>query len=238
MSERSVLGLVPARGGSKGIPGKNIRMLAGKPLLAYTAEAARNSNLLSRTILSTEDARIARIGAEVGLEVPFLRPAELALDSTPMSDVVLQAIEWFRGQGERYEAVCLLQPTSPLRSAATIDRCISAFFERKADTMISVRPVPHEYNPHWVLFETAEGMLERSIRSQEVPCRQQLPEAYHCDGSVYVVRTDVVVETHSLYGKRTMGVTSPQNEACDLDTEEQWNALEQSLKSEVNESFH
>jgi CMP-N-acetylneuraminic acid synthetase len=160
----------------------------------------------------------------------------LALDSTPMIDVVLHAMEWSHGQGERYDAVCLLQPTSPLRSAKTIDRCISALFERKVDTVISVRPVPHEYNPYWVFFETSEGVLERSIRGQEIPCRQQLPKAYHCDGSVYVVRTEVVVETHSLYGKKTVGVTSPQYEACDLDTEEQWALLERSLQSRVSES--
>ena len=231
-ARRSVLGLVPARGGSKGIPGKNIRTLAGKPLLAYTAIAAKKSAHLSRILLSTDDAEIGRVGEQAGFEVPFIRPPELALDSTPMIDVVLHAIQWVYARGEHYDAICLLQPTSPLRSAATIDRCIRCLWDRDVDTVVSVRPVPHEYNPYWVFFEGVEGLLERSMRDREISCRQQLPSAYRCDGSVYVVRTHVITQSHTLYGRTTVGVTSPENEAFDLDTEEQWQSLERCLHLE------
>ncbi len=234
-SEHTVLGIVPARGGSKGILRKNIRLLAGQPLLAYTASAARQSARLTRIWLSTDDPEIAAVGKSAGLDVPFLRPAELALDSTPMIEVVLHAIGWAQSQGEHYDAICLLQPTSPLRSAKTIDRCIARLWERDVDCVVSVRPVPPEYNPHWVYFETPEGLLKPSLGDGEpIPARQLLPPAYHRDGSVFTARTQSVLVHGSLYGTKTAGVVSPEDEACDLDTEEQWDLLERKLKSARN----
>ncbi len=224
---RKVLGIIPARGGSKGIPRKNIRLLWGKPLLTYTAEAALGAGSLTRTLLSTDDPEIAEVGRNAGLEVPFLRPAELARDSTPMIEVVLHALHWAGNSGQAYEAVCLLQPTSPLRSSELIERCISVLWERKVDSVISVRPVPREFNPHWVYFETREGLLQPSItHGTEIPNRQQLPSAYHADGAIFIARTQIVVGEHTLKGKRLLGVMSPEHEAVDLDTEEQWQALE------------
>ena len=232
LARPTVLGLIPARGGSKGIVRKNTRLLAGKPLLAYTASAARKSSFLSRIVLSTDDREIAELGRAEHLDVPFLRPAELAEDSTPMIEVVLHGLRWLEKQGEQYDAVCLLQPTSPLRSAETIDRCISELRARDADCVVSVRPVPAEYNPHWVYFAEADGRLRLSTgESEPIPARQQLPTAFHRDGSVFVAKTQGVLARRSLYGERTIGVISPEAEACDLDTEEQWEALEQRLKS-------
>ena len=234
-SEPTVLGIVPARGGSKGISRKNIRLLDGKPLLAYTAGAAQKCSRLSRVLLSTDDPEIAEVGRSMGLDVPFFRPAELALDSTPMIDVVLHAIRWAQSHGEHYDAVCLLQPTSPLRSARTIDRCISRLWEGETDCVVSVRPVPPEYNPHWVYFETPEGLLKPCIgESDPIPARQLLPPAVHRDGSVFAAKTQSVLVHGSLYGTKTVGVLSPAEEACDLDTEEQWELLERKLISMRN----
>ena len=228
----TVLGVIPARGGSKGIARKNIRLLGGKPLLIYTVSAARKSAYLSRLLLSTDDPEIAELGRAEGLDVPFLRPAELALDSTPMVDVVLHCIHWLQGHGEQYDAVCLLQPTSPLRSANTIDRCIAELWARDADCVVSVRPVPTEYNPHWVYFADPDGQLRLSTGEREpIAARQQLPAALHRDGSIFVAKIQGVLARKSLYGERMLGVVSPEAEACDLDTEEQWKLLEQKLKS-------
>jgi CMP-N,N'-diacetyllegionaminic acid synthase len=229
-AQQTVLGIVPARGGSKGIPRKNIRKIAGKPLLEYTARAALSAVRLTDVLLSTEDPEIAQIGESLGLEVPFLRPREISLDSTPMIDVVLHAIAWSHAHGHDYDAVCLLQPTSPLRSSITIDRCISLLWERDVDSVISVRPVPTEYNPHWVYFETPDGLLSPSMAGlANIPCRQQLPRAYHADGSVFLARTQTVVVERSLKGKRILGALSPEHESIDLDTEQQWRDLEQRL---------
>lgn len=228
----TVLGLVPARGGSKGIARKNARSLGGEPLLAYTARAALSAAGLCRVLLSTDDPEIASIGEAAGLEVPFLRPPELAVDSTPMIDVVLHVIHWFRDQGLNYDAVCLLQPTSPLRSSATIDRCISLLWNRDVDSVMSVRPVPTEHNPYWVYFEDADGLLRSSMGDKpEVPCRQQLPRAYHADGSIFLARTERILAEHSLKCGRMLGAVSPEQEAVDLDTEQQWQALERRLMS-------
>jgi CMP-N,N'-diacetyllegionaminic acid synthase len=232
----AVLGIVPARGGSQGIRRKNIRLLDGKPLLAFTADAARRSEHLTRVLLSSEDPEIVKVGKAVGLDAPFLRPAELALDSTPMIGVVLHAIRWAKSQGEHYDAICLLQPTSPLRSAQMIDRCIARLWESGADCVISVRPVPKEYNPHWVYLETAEGLLAPCMGSEPIPARQLLPPAYHPDGGVFAARTEAVLANGTLYGARTVGVVSPVEEACDLDTEEQWEELARRIKTQHNVS--
>jgi len=230
-SAHTVLGIVPARGGSKGIKRKNIRLLDGKPLIAYTANAARQSAGLSRVLLSTDDPEIAEIGKSVGIDVPFLRPAELALDSVPMIEVVLHAIRWAQSRGDHYDAICLLQPTSPLRSANTIDRCIARLWKGDVDCVVSVRPVPAEYNPHWVYFETPDGLLQPSMADGEpIPARQLLPPAYHRDGSVFTAKTRSVLAHGSLYGTKTVGVLSPEEEAFDLDTEDQWELLERKLK--------
>ena len=231
-TRHNVLGLIPARGGSKGIARKNLRLLAGKPLFLYTVEAAGVSSHLARVVLSTDDPEIAEAGRRAGVDVPFLRPAELALDSTPMIEVVLHCLQWLLAQGEEHEAVCLLQPTSPLRSAETIDHCISEFWKGNADCVVSVRPVPAEFNPHWVYFTEPDGSLRLSTREAEpISARQLLPPAYHRDGSVFVARTQGVISRRSLYGPRTIGVVSPEAEAFDLDTEEQWGQLERRLKS-------
>src|SRR5262249_19025072 len=139
-----VLGLIPARGGSKGVPRKNIRLLCGKPLLQYTAEAALAALRLSSFILSTEDEEIVEIGRFCGLETPFLRPSELAEDDTPMLYVVQHALRWMENNGRCFDAVCLLQPTNPLRRAEDIDACIELLEASDADAVMTILPVPAE----------------------------------------------------------------------------------------------
>src|SRR5581483_400682 len=156
-----VLGLIPARGGSKGVPRKNIRLLGGKPLLAYTAEAALAAQRLTRVVLSTDDEEIAAVGQSFGVEVPFLRPVELAQDNTPTLPVVQHALRWFEEHDTRFDAICLLQPTSPLRRAADIDASIELLERSDADTVISVLPVTLEYNPPWFYSQNKAGWLHR-----------------------------------------------------------------------------
>ncbi len=137
-----VLGLIPARGGSKGVPRKNLRLLCGKPLLQYTAEAALAARRLSRVILSTDDEEIAAIGRRCGLEVPFLRPAELAADDSSTLPVVQHAVRWMESHMARFEAICLLQPTTPLRRAEDIDACIVLLEQSGADSVVTVLQSP------------------------------------------------------------------------------------------------
>jgi CMP-N-acetylneuraminic acid synthetase len=224
MSEKAnVLGLIPARGDSKGVPRKNIKLLCGKPLLEYTAESALASRSLSRVILSTDDEEVAKVGLRCGLEVPFLRPAELAADDTPMLPVVQHAVRWMEQLGERFDAICLLQPTNPLRRAKDIDGCIELLMKSHADAVVTVLPVPAEYNPHWVYFEDNGGGLHLSTGDvSPIARRQDLPLAFHREGSVYVTRRDVVMEGNSLYGERLIGYRLDSAASVNIDTTEDW----------------
>jgi len=221
------VGLIPARGGSKGVPRKNVRLLCGKPLLAYTAEAALAARRLDRVILSTDDEEIAGIGRQYGVEVPFLRPAELAGDDTPTLPVVQHTLSYLEERGEKYDAICLLQPTSPLRRSADIDACIDLLEERGADCVVTVLPVPPEHHPYWVYFQNESGWLQLTTgESEPVPRRQQLPPAFHREGSVYVTRRDVVMEMNSLYGVRVIGYPLYGKRSVNIDALSDWEEAE------------
>ena len=232
-----VLGLVTARGGSKGIPHKNIRLLAGKPLLQYTAEAALAATRLARIVLSTEDEEIAEVGLRCGIDVPFLRPAELAQDMTPTLPVVQHALRTLEQQGEQYDAICLLQPTNPLRTPETIDACIALLEQSHADAVVTVLPVPAEYNPHWVYFCDHQGLLHLSTGEQTpIPRRQELPPAFHREGSVYVTRCDVVTEENSLYGRRMLGYVVDPLRSINIDSPDDWARAEMLIQAQVVDS--
>lgn len=230
------LGVIPARSGSKGVPRKNIRPLCGKPLIAYTAEAALHSKRLTRVILSTEDEEIAQVGREWGLEVPFMRPVELARDDTPMLPVVQHATRWAESEGDTWDAICLLQPTNPMRTAEEIDGCIELLISGGADAVVTILPVPLEYHPYWVYLPDEEGQLHLSNgKESPIPRRQDLPPAYHREGSVYVTRRDILLEGNSLYGKRLLGYRMDPERSVNIDTPSDWERAEQLLYSKANE---
>lgn len=226
-----VLGLIPARGGSKGVPRKNLHPVNGRPLLALTIDAARAASRLSRVILSTDDAEIASAGLALGAEVPFMRPAGLAADHSPTLPVIQHALRFCDEAGDRYDAVCLLQPTSPMRTAADIDACVDLLESSGADSVFSMLAVPHHYNPHWVFEPDGTGWLRLATGEEKiVPRRQELPPAYHRDGSIYITRRQTLLEGDSLYGARIRGYlmsygTTPVN----IDGPEDIGLLERAL---------
>lgn len=225
-----VLGLIPARGGSKGVPRKNVRMLAGKPLIAWTIEAALAARSLARVVVSTEDEEIAEVARKWGAEVPFLRPPELATDEAPTLPVVRHALEWMERQGERFDAVCLLQPTSPCRRVEWIDACAEMLERLGVDSVATVLPVPAEHNPDWVYFADERGLLRLSTGEKEpLPRRQDLPAAYHREGSVYLARTETVLVKNSLYGDSLAGYVVPSEESINIDTFRDWERAEEAL---------
>jgi len=221
-----ILGLITARGGSKGIPGKNIKLLGGKPLLQYTWESGKQAGLLDKVILSSEDQKIIEVAKKLGLEVPFTRPAELAQDETPSIEVIKHALNFFREKGEDFDAVCLLQPTTPFRSPGLIDACIKKFEENNYDSLISVREVPAEFNPHWV-FEEKEGLLKLATGEESIiPRRQDLPKAYFRDGAIYITKTEVVLKQNSLFGKRIGFYDTSGTPYVNIDVPEDWEKAE------------
>lgn len=226
------LGLIPARGGSVGIPRKNIRPLAGRPCLAYTAEAALRAKRLARVVLSTDDAEIAEEGRRLGLDVPFLRPAELAGSAAPTLPVVLHALEWLEAHGDAFDAVCLLQPTSPVRAEGLIDACVEKLERESLDCVFTTLPIPKENHPFWGWIEGPDGTLRLATGAKDpVPRRQDLPPAHRREGSVYVTRR-AVLETRSLYGDRVGGVAVDPGRSVNLDTWEDWARAEEILREE------
>jgi CMP-N,N'-diacetyllegionaminic acid synthase len=228
------LGIIPARGGSKGVLRKNIRMLCGKPLIQYTAEAAMAAKSLTRVILSTEDEEIAQVGRRCGLEVPFIRPLDLAGDNTPTLPVIQHAVRWVEDHGNRYDLICLLQPTNPLRRPEDIDACVAMLEKSDLDSVVSVLPVPHEHNPHWVYLQGQDGLLRLSTGEiAPLPRRQDLPAAFRRDGSVYVTRRGVLLEKDSLYGERLAGYVMDPTRHVNVDGPEDWQLAETLMENEM-----
>lgn len=230
-----VLGIITARGGSKGVPGKNLKLLAGQPLLAYTVAAARASSL-DRVILSTEDEAIAAAGRALGCEVPFMRPAELSRDDTPHLPVIQHAAEWMREHaGYQPDAVMVLQPTSPLRTAADIDAAIALLESSGADAVLSVSEVPAHAHPmrtlrvdhagRAVLFVTGQPVRQRINR------RQDLPDAWVMNGAIYACRTETLSATEpSLYGDAVVAYQMPAERSISIDDLNDWAAAERLLR--------
>ena len=222
-----ILGLIPARGGSKGVPGKNIKLLGEKPLIQYTSDIALKSDFLSKVILSSDDDKIISVAKNIGLEVPFKRPNKLAEDQSPTLPVILHALEYFESKGEFFDAICLLQVTSPFRTVSFLDKAIQQFIEKGTDSLVSVLEVPHEYNPHWT-FELDENNLLKIATGEDdiITRRQSLPKAFHRDGSLYITKTSVLKEQNSLYGKTISHIESPKELYVNIDTLEDWRKAE------------
>jgi CMP-N,N'-diacetyllegionaminic acid synthase len=213
----NILGLIPARGGSRSIPRKNIVPLAGRPLLAYTCDAALQSKRLTRTILSTDDEAIAGVGKACGVELPFRRPADLARDETPMIEVIRHALDWIM-EHERYLAdiVVILQPTSPLRRAEHIDAAVDLLLETGADTVVSVVEVPHQFNPV-SLMRIKEGRLIPFLDQPMILRRQDKPRAYARNGPAVLVVRRELVSGGRLYGDMVLPLQMDPAASVDID---------------------
>jgi CMP-N-acetylneuraminic acid synthetase len=222
-----ILAIIPARGGSKGVPGKNIKLLNGKPLLVYTSEIAFASKYLTDVIISTEDEQIIAVVKDLGIDLPFVRPMALAKDNTPTIDVIIHALKWYEKQGVFFDAVCLLQVTCPFRTVEFLDKAIEKFTETDTDSLVSVLKVPHEYNPHWTFEADNDGNLKIATGDDKIISRrQELPIAYHRDGSVYITKTKVLLEEHSLYGKSIAFIESDPELYVNIDTLSDWEKAE------------
>jgi CMP-N-acetylneuraminic acid synthetase len=230
-----VLGIVPARGGSKGIPRKNITPLLNKPLLVYTADAALAAQRLARVVLSTEDEEIAQVGRQCGLDVPFLRPRELARDETPTIPVLQDVVLKLEATGESYDAVFILQPTNPLRRPEDIDGAIDLLVRTGADSVISFVDVG-EKHPARMKFIAPDGqVIDPPFSEQfEGQRRQDLPKLYLREGSVYVMRRAVLMEQHSLKGSDCRAWMIAPERACNIDTSFDLFIAEQMLKYHAN----
>jgi CMP-N,N'-diacetyllegionaminic acid synthase len=212
----NVLGVIPARAGSKGIPNKNLALLGGRPLLAYTADAVKASTKLTRTIVSTDDERVTDCAKLLGLAV-LTRPAALAADDTPMLPVLQHAIAAMRSDGFNADIVVLLQPTSPLRRAEHIDAAIEWLERTRGDSVVSVVAVPHQFNPTSVM-RLDEGRLKPFLDGPTATRRQDKPPAYARNGPAVLAVHARVIESGSLYGNETWPLVMGPEESIDIDT--------------------
>ena len=210
---KTVLAIIPARGGSKGVPGKNIRKVVGKSLIARTIETSQASKYIDRLILSSDDDDIITEAKSHGCEVPFIRPAELAKDETPGIDPVLHAINILPG----YDYVVLLQPTSPLRNSTDIDGCIEKTLKQKANACVSVNEV--EENPYWMFKIDDNDHLHTLMEGKLAKRRQDLPKVYALNGAVYVANCEWLLSSHSFMTSETLAYLMPNERSLDIDTE-------------------
>ena len=218
----NILGLIPARGGSKGLPRKNLAPLAGRPLIAHTIAAALASRALTRVVVSTDDAEIAQTSRDWGAQTPFLRPAELAVDTAGALSVMRQAIEALDAEGWRTDVLVYLQPTSPLRRARHIDGAVELLLAQQADSVVSVTPVPHQFNPV-SLMKIEEGLLKPYLPQgpNDAPIlrRQDKPELWARNGPAVLACTRAVIMDQGLiYGPRTLPFFMRPEESLDIDT--------------------
>jgi CMP-N,N'-diacetyllegionaminic acid synthase len=215
----SVVAVIPARGGSKGIPRKNLVQLNGRPLIAHTIEAALGSLCVDRVLVSTDDSEIAELAKVLGAESPFLRPAALADDTAPMLGVLQHTLDWLQEQGESVEALVLLQPTSPLRTNHHISECVSLFRSTSASSVVSIVEVPHQFNPVSVMRLSAKGFLESFLDNHVVTTRRQdKPMVYARNGPAVLVCHPDTLRAGVLYGAHCLPYLMSEADSLDIDT--------------------
>jgi CMP-N-acetylneuraminic acid synthetase len=224
-----VLAIVPARGGSKGVPGKNVRKLAGRTLLDYAALAARDSGVIDRIVLSTDSDEIADAGRRAGLEVPFIRPAALAQDDTPMLPVIQHAIETLAADGWMTDVIVLLQPTSPLRRPSHVRDAVKMLHDSKADSVVTVIELPRHLSPDYVM-RIDDGVLRPFLdEGARVTRRQDARPAYSREGTVYACWRATVERFGNIYGERCQPLMVDAADSLSIDSPADWAEAERRL---------
>jgi CMP-N,N'-diacetyllegionaminic acid synthase len=217
----SLLAVIPARGRSKGILEKNIKLLSGKPLIAWTIEAAKQAHCIDRFIVSTDDPKIKEVAEQYGAEVPFLREAKFATDESPSIDLVLDVAQKLPG----FDWMLLLQPTSPLRTSSDIDNIFKFCQDHKVSSAVSVCEASE--HPYWMYKKNESFSLHPFISDRpEITRRQDLPKAYCLNGALYLAKVDWLLEHRSFIGPDTLGFTMPLDKSADIDTMQDWNWAE------------
>ena len=222
----NILAIIPARGDSKGLPGKNTLPLAGKPLIAHTIEAATSAPSVDRVIVTTDSKPIATIAQDFGAEVPFLRPKEISGDHASGIDVCLHAIEFMKNnKGYIPEMVIYLQPTSPLRNSNDIEAAIELLTNCKADSVVSLKPVT-EY-PQWMKTIDNQQRISPLFQEFEIPTtRQELAPSYLLNGAIYLSTYSALIKNKSFYGADTRGYIMPEDRSIDIDTKNDFQITE------------
>ncbi|HAZ91439.1 MAG TPA: CMP-N-acetlyneuraminic acid synthetase [Eubacterium sp.] len=230
--EKKVIAIITARSGSKGLPDKNIKLLHGKPLIAYSIEAAIDSGCFDKVFVSTDSQKYADISKQYGADVSFLRSKEMSSDSAGSWDVVREVVKEFEKRGEEYGKVMLLQPTSPLRSSADIQNSFAFMDKMNANSVVGVTETDH--SPLWCNTLPEDLSMENFRRSEydDLP-RQMLPKYYRINGAIYLIRIEEL-EEENMFRKKSFAYIMPRERSVDIDSELDFIIAEQLMKSVVN----
>lgn len=216
-NNKKILAIIPARGGSKGLPNKNIKPLCGKPLIGWSIEQAQASKYIDEIFVSTDSAEIASVAESFGIKVPFLRPAELATDTSPSSGFVLHTIDYYRSQGQEFDYILLLEPTSPLRDVADINTAIEQLLNHKtAKSIVGVSKVEATH-PAFLVNLSKEGLLEPYLGEMKALRRQELNDLYFFEGSLYLSDINFYMKEHTFYHHLTLPYIVPKYKAYEID---------------------
>ena len=216
--KEKIVAVITARGGSKGVPQKNIKPVLGKPLIAYSIEASLQSRTLSKTIVSTDDETIAKTAQHYGAEVPFLRPKHLATDTATSVSVLQHAINFLAEEkGYLADIVVCLQPTSPLRSTEDIDGAVTLCVDTGSDSVVSLCEA--DYHPYWMKKLEGDRVCPlMDVNDEKYSRRQDLPPVYQLNGALYVTRRKILMEEARLLGENTLAYIMPQERSIDIDS--------------------
>lgn len=216
--------LIPARAGSKGLPGKNTKLLMGKPLIAYSIEfALKEAGPEDKICISTDDTNVAAIAADYGVELPFTRPVELASDTASSQDVIMHALNYYSSKGEEFDAVLLLQPTSPFRNSDDLKNIVKEF-DGNCDMAVSVKI--SKDNPYFNMFEEDENSFLSKSKKGNFTRRQDCPEVYCMNGSLYLIRVSALKQGKMSEFKRIRKMLMPDERSVDIDNARDWQIAE------------
>lgn len=229
-----ILAIIPARGGSKGIPKKNIKELNGKPLIAYTIEETKKSKYVDRIIVSTDDKQIAKISRSYGADVPFIRPKELAQDDTPGIEPIIHCIESLK-KNENYttEYVCLLQCTSPFRKAEQIDEALERIACKNSESLVSI--CESEVSPYWMKKVENDAIEDFLDNEPFFSRRQDIPKVYRLNGALYIAKTVFLLDNKNWYTKNTLPYIMDRLTSVDIDDIVDFRFAEFLIKEGYNE---
>lgn len=233
--DKKVLCIIPARAGSKGLTGKNIKELLGKPLIAYSIKQAKQSKYIDRVIVSTESPEVAENSRQYGAEVPFLRPQELAADNSSIFDVLIHAIEWVeRNENYVFDILVLLHANTPLRTIEDIDNCIQLLVEESADSVFSVTEAHR--NPYFNMVELQEGTKVRLVKEgNNYINRQDAPVVYDMNSSIYVWWKDILRQKKSPFLEKSRIYVMPKERSIDIDDALDFKIAEMLMKEDLSD---
>lgn len=228
--DKTFLAIIPARGGSKGLAGKNIKELCGKPLIAWSIEAGYKSNYLDEIMVTTDCQNIAEVAKQYGANVPFLRPKELATDTATTFDAIKHTIDYYKNELKEFDYIVLLEPTSPLRESVDIDNAIKILLDSNADSIVGICRT-EDQNPAFLVLKNEKNFISGyENKEMKVLRRQDIKDVYFFEGTIYISKTNILLDKKKFYHENTIGYEVPKYKSLEIDDIEDFIMVEAIMK--------